>query len=686
VRSLTYRPELDGLRCLAVYLVLLFHTGMVWAGGGFIGVDLFFVLSGFLVTQVIWAEVADHGSFDVSRFYARRVRRLLPAAVLVIVATSAVQLLTASQPQRLDMIANARAALLYFANWQFIADARDYFAGDVDASPFLHFWSLSIEEQFYIVYPLLLLLVVKLARRPLRAMAVLMGATVVVSVGLQVWVARDDVNYAYYSTQTRLYQLAAGALLAAYTLRRSGRRTDRRTPRRTPATGAAALLGVAALLVLGSGLLDLSASTRGLAAAVAAVVAIGAVFSGPRSLTSRALALPVPRYLGQISYGTYLWHWPLILLLRDLIDVRPLVLTLLAGTLATGLAALSFQVFETPIRRTRVLDGFRWPVVAAGLVVSVLAATLVVPQVLESSRRPAVPAAAAEAGRLQLASTSRELDRPVPSDLDLVAADQDVPDIGKLCTPDDLTACRAVAGDGLHVVLVGDSHAQMLSSAFRTLAREQGFTLSTSMVPACPWQDHLLNRRLPKPQVPVCRQARETFYRDVLPKLDADVVVVVGLARSSGSWAQNLVADGGGQPGETLEQLQLRTTEETAKEIRDTGAKLVMVKSMWGTNGYDLGGFDPIDCLARAKRLGDCVVVPPLEHPAVDGFYDTVAAGDDGAATVDLMPAFCPDAPLCLPVADGIVTWRDPVHVSGSYVIHQRSEIWDRLQATGLFD
>ena len=126
----TYRPELDGLRSVAVYLVVLFHCGLASFAGGYVGVDLFFVLSGFLVSHVIWAEVDRAGSFRLGWFYARRVRRLLPAAVLVIVVTAAIQLLVASEPQRAGMLRDGQAALVYLSNWQFIADARDYFTAD----------------------------------------------------------------------------------------------------------------------------------------------------------------------------------------------------------------------------------------------------------------------------------------------------------------------------------------------------------------------------------------------------------------------------------------------------------------------------------------------------------------------------------------------------------------------------
>ncbi len=161
----SYRPDLDGLRSIAVYLVLLFHTGLGWAKGGFIGVDLFFVLSGFLVTSVLLSEIERDGRFRLGRFYARRVRRLLPAAVVTIVATCLTFTVLWSVVRRLDVIGDAQASLLYYANWHFIAESGDYFAADVEASPFLHFWSLSIEEQFYVFFPILLLALSKVGRR-----------------------------------------------------------------------------------------------------------------------------------------------------------------------------------------------------------------------------------------------------------------------------------------------------------------------------------------------------------------------------------------------------------------------------------------------------------------------------------------------------------------------------------------
>jgi len=669
----TYRPELDGLRSVAVYLVVLFHCGIGAFGGGFVGVDLFFVLSGFLVSHVIWAEVDRHGTFRLGWFYARRVRRLLPAAVLVIVVTAAIQLLVASEPQRAGMVRDGQSALVYLSNWQFIADARDYFAADgTAASPFLHYWSLSIEEQFYVVLPLLLLVLLRL-RRHAVVMLLLLTAVVAGSVALQVWHARTDPTYAYYATETRVYQLAAGVLLALLT-----RLFDWR-----PVVGhPLAVVGVAGVVVAGSALVDVTASTRGLLAAGASVLAIAGLYAAPSGPAARLLALPVPRYLGQISYGTYLWHWPVILLVRQVFDVRPVVVVALVGAVATGLAALSYEVFERPIRRTKPLDPFRWPVVGTGLAASVAAAVLVLPPVLGSSARPVL--ANPSSGDLSaVAEGAAWVDDPVPGDLDLTGALDDVPDAGTPCTIDDLEVCVRESGDGPRVLLVGDSQAAMFVTAFQSLARDHDFTFLTNIVRGCGWQAGLVQEASVDEQE-ACAEARETFYADVLPRLDVDVVVTVSLSRADPSWADKLT-DSEGPSGETLAQMHLHSATATAESIRAAGSRLVLVKALLGTNGFERNGPDPLDCLARAARLGDCAVVPPLEKPFTDGILDSLAAASpDETASLDLNPVLCPDAPVCRPVIDGTVVWKDPDHVTGTFLDEQREGLWLRLTATGL--
>jgi peptidoglycan/LPS O-acetylase OafA/YrhL len=210
-----YRPHLDGVRAVAVLLVVLFHAEAPGFGGGFIGVDVFFVLSGFVVTGSLLAEHARTGRIALPSFYARRVRRLLPAATVLLLSLVVGMRVLASPFERLQAAGDLAAASLYSANWWFVAQASDYFGTDAAESPVLHFWSLAVEEQFYVVWPLVLLLLLPgaVGRHRGRVMVVV-GVVATVSLALAVTTPDTSLLTAYYGTHTRVYQLFAGALLA----------------------------------------------------------------------------------------------------------------------------------------------------------------------------------------------------------------------------------------------------------------------------------------------------------------------------------------------------------------------------------------------------------------------------------------------------------------------------------------
>lgn len=685
--TLAYRPELDGLRSVAVYLVVAFHAGMVFLEGGFVGVDLFFVLSGFLVTGVLLRDVDTKGHIRLGAFYARRVRRLLPAAVVVVVVTAALQLLVTSLPNRVDMVDDGRAALLYYANWHFILEGRDYFAEDLAPSPFLHFWSLSIEEQFYIVYPLVLLLLVRVAKRPVRAMWTVLVAVMVASIALQVWIARDDVNLAYYGTHTRVYQLAAGAALMLLVRRLAqgggGRRAEAPPSPLVRWATPVAVVGLLGIALTASRVIDASESNRGLLTTLFSVMAIFGLWQSPRGLASRVLALPVPRYLGQVSYGTYLWHWPVVLVLKQVLDARPLVLTLLTAAIATGLAALSYQMFEMPIRRAQWMHRFNWPVVGAALTASVLVFAFVVPTVLQADRRPALAAGQEES---QVGSLTARLDRPVPKDLDLVAAKDDIGPAGRVCDAADPEGCKFVDGSGQKVLVIGDSIVSPLTYAFIDMAERHDFTLYLMRSNGCPWQVEQLQTNWTDEQRATCVERRTDFYEDVLPQIDPDVVVVAGLARNEGLWEKRLVSPTS-PPGESHDEMLRRTTQKTIDLItEDLGKPLVIFKSSLGTDGFNLQGFDPLDCLAKAKTLADCAVYPPIERPIVDAVYDVADAESDDVATVDINPLICPGLPVCSPAIKGTIVWHDNNHLTASFATERSEQIYRLLTATGLVE
>ena len=357
-RSTTqFRPDLEGLRGIAILLVVACHAAIPMVGAGFIGVDVFFVLSGFLITGILVVEAERTRRIDLAAFYARRARRILPAAAVVLVATLAAATIILSPLDLPRISSDALAAAVSMANVRFALSATDYFA-PTDTSPLLHFWSLSVEEQFYLVWPALLLIGARL-HRPRFGIAIICGVVLIGSLGLSIWMTAVSGPWAYYSLPTRAWQLAAGGALALAML----------SPRRLPAPIAAPLgwigagLIVAALVLIGP-----MTSYPGAAAAVPtlgalALIAAGTATGSPGSLVLRRAPL---RWLGRISYSLYLWHWPILVLgvsaagLSDgEVGGAADQLTLRLGLVGVAIivAAVSWRLIEEPFRVGRLSRG-----------------------------------------------------------------------------------------------------------------------------------------------------------------------------------------------------------------------------------------------------------------------------------------------------------------------------------------
>jgi len=348
--ALPYRPGLDGIRALAVALVLLYHGGVAWMSGGFLGVDVFFVLSGYLITSLLLAERRATGGIDLGAFWLRRARRLLPAVVVLILVTVTVVAIgfTADLARARS---DALASLFYVQNWHLILADTSYFDAFGRPSPFLHLWSLSIEEQFYVLWPPLLGAGLLALGRARLAAAVAAAALVSVTLMALLYTA-DDPSRVYFGTDTRASALLVGALLAfAWPPARDGARTGR---------GAASVLDAVALLALAA--LALAAVRAhdydqwlyrgGLVAVAVAAAALVAPVSHPASRVGRALGRAPVVWVGRRSYGIYLWHWPVMVFTRPGIDLpwsRALLVPLQIG-LTVALAAVSYRWVERPFR------------------------------------------------------------------------------------------------------------------------------------------------------------------------------------------------------------------------------------------------------------------------------------------------------------------------------------------------
>ncbi len=679
--------SLDGLRTLAVYLVVLYHAGVGWLGGGFVGVDLFFVLSGFLVSTILFEELAATGRLDLAHFYDRRVRRLLPAAVVVVMATSAVSLVFLSSVRRVPLVGDAQAALLYVANWHFLAASNDYFAAPgVDDSPFLHFWSLSIEEQFYAGFPLLLLGLARLDRRWRHGTFAVLAGLFAASLTAQLAWARVDVNHAYYGTETRFYQLLAGALLAlalhhrrlaARTRQARPRQARNRTARSLVMAWSVPLVSLTGMLLVATSVLALNPSYRGLAATLFAVPLIATLAVDDTHPLTRLFSRPGLVYLGTISYGTYLWHWPVVVLLREVVTPTPAVTAAIVVGISTGLAAASFQLLERPIRTRKVPTRWRTPVLATGLATSVAAALVVVPNLLEQQRMPDLVAAPAVA-----VGTAANVEGPVP-DIDFRKFARDEGPRERYCHPGEASRCAVVDGQpGPNVMLVGDSHARMLEPTLVSLAEEHGFNLSVNIIGGCPWPRDLVNQRPPERAQQRCAQVRRELYAEVLQESRTDLVILTQQGRDSDYWDGLLGAPPGEDDRAPIGRVLYDTTASTLEGLVSQGIRALVVQSIWLPTD-DFG--DPLDCLATADRVQQCRVPISPRTRLLDADYLAAASRWEDVHTVDINPIICPAAPVCDPVLDGIPVWRDVNHYSPAVILHERDRVWAAIQDSGAF-
>ncbi|MDP9331725.1 MAG: acyltransferase [Actinomycetota bacterium] len=342
-----YHAALDGLRAIAVLSVIAYHYDYAWAKGGFLGVDTFFVLSGFLITTLLVLEFRRASKLRFAAFWARRARRLLPALLLVLAFVAAYSHLAVVPWERNGVRDDMFASLFYVANWRFIFDQRGYFQLFSAASPLRHMWSLAIEEQYYLVWPLVVLACLRLGRgstRVLGCVCVLGAAGSILSMGLRFH--PGDPSGAYYATDARAHTLLIGALLALLLL---AWKPDARARR---ALAVAAIPAIVAVLVATHGASGTGASYyRGGSALFAGVVAVliaGVVQPGPVSslLSTRPLA-----WIGRISYGLYLWHWPIdVWLVPSRVHVGTTALNVLRLGVTFAAAIASYYLVERPIR------------------------------------------------------------------------------------------------------------------------------------------------------------------------------------------------------------------------------------------------------------------------------------------------------------------------------------------------
>jgi peptidoglycan/LPS O-acetylase OafA/YrhL len=466
-RRFAYQPALDGVRAFAVLAVFAYHLDAGWAVGGYLGVDTFFVLSGFLITSLLVGEFSQRGGISLGGFWARRARRLLPALLLVLVAVAVYGALQVPGDQLDRLRGDGLATLFYGANWRFIASGQSYFDLFSEASPLRHMWSLAIEEQFYLVWPLITFACLRLARgrRWLLGGVCVTGAAASIATMAMLYDSSDP-SRAYYGTDGRAHLLLIGAGLALILSRWSPSRGVQRSTVR-----AFGLVGGVACLAFFVRVPDTAAwMYRGGYAVFGVCVALviaAAVQPGTFALRSLLSQAPIV-WIGRISYGLYLWHWPVIVVAspaRTGLDGASL--TVLRVGLTFAIATASFYLVEQPIRRG-VLRG-RW---ALAVSPSAFVVTGLVVVVATAGATP--PPAYLQGGPDQLRTSVQKDQIPPPP------SNEPAP-----VNPSAQSPAAPALPPVRRIMLVGDSLAESLLDGLQQAAAEQGMQLYPASVPGC---------------------------------------------------------------------------------------------------------------------------------------------------------------------------------------------------------
>jgi len=649
------------MRAVAVSLVLVFHLAPSGLTGGYVGVDVFFVISGFLITSHLLARPPRRPA-DFVAFWGRRVRRLLPASLVVLAATLVASRLVAPATQWASTAEQARAAALYVVNWVLAGDAVDYLASDNAPTPVQHFWSLSVEEQFYLVWPLLIGLFVALGRG--RRRFVLVGLTVVVVASLvySVWLTGDDPARAYFVTPTRIWELGAGGLLAALVAGRGWTAA--------PWRGPAALLGLA-LIAIAALTFDAATPFPGVAAALpvlGSVLVLGAQ-ADPNGWLGRALGWRPVQWVGDASYAVYLWHWPIIVLLPAVSGRLGTLDRIVVVVLTLVLAELTKRYVEDPFRsRTWQLRVRRTYVLGAvGMAVVVTLGTL---QIAESHQRvddarQAVAARLQEpcfgAGSLAPGADCRPDRRaPVPAPVlaaeDKSAAYEDVGGRDCWAGPPRFvdTRCRFGAGDAsVKVALVGNSHAGQWLPALQEIGADEGWRVDTYLASQCALAD-LRQQFATDAHARACR----AWVQRTASAIRAGGYDLVVMSNRISVPARGRSIAASQEPYERGYEAVLRTWAQA-------GLRVVVLRD---TPAPGDAGIDSIpDCVAaNPDDLDRCAGARSEWVPGDPSVAAVEAVGDQRITSVDLNDRICA-AERCAGVVGGAVVYFDGSHLTATY-------------------
>ncbi|WP_203652763.1 acyltransferase family protein [Demequina activiva] len=658
------------MRAVAIGLVLVYHAGVTFLPGGFVGVDVFFVISGFLITGMLVAEAEKRGTISLRRFYARRAKRLLPIASVVLVAAAIVTATVLPVSESRTFGVDIAAAALYVVNWTLAGRSVDYAAQDVGASPVLHFWSLSVEEQFYIAWPLLLILVLVLVRKRRSLVRPTMGvALLVIVIPSFVWsvvlTGRQDPS-AFFVTTTRLWELGIGALLAIATP--LVRRLPAWSGHVLAATGLAAI-GYAAVTFRDT------MGWPGSAALVpvlgtAAIIAAGNIV--PAGAFQRLLSWRPLVWIGGLSYSLYLWHWVVLVAGRDGFGLE-------GARWGMALVALSFipawvghHLIENPVRfserlsvgsTTALVTGAACSLVGivAGLSVATFAAPATTSEVAGGAEQ-------AHLGAVALGSDPSASVLGTPRDSypviwpPLADAGMDIPSYDRaecFTAPTESEAKACDFGDvdsDVHLVAVGDSKLAQWYDALDLVGKANGWRLTMYSKGSCPFSDS--GRVRDEQTWQVCSDWNDATLDAILAS-QPDAVIT-----SQGSKVA-VLPENEATATETEEDAITGLTRRW-QTLADAGIPVIVLAD----NPRPPSGYDAITCLTDNAQDATACAFPGDAAVDASGIpaQSAAAAAVPGTVTVDLNDYICP-AQQCAPVIGEVIIYRSGAHITNSYAV-----------------
>ncbi|HMX71967.1 MAG TPA: acyltransferase family protein [Solirubrobacterales bacterium] len=649
-----FRPDIQGIRAIAVTLVLACHASIPWAKGGFIGVDVFYVLSGFLITGLVVREIEKTGKVSIRNFYARRAKRLLPMAALVLVFICIGTLFIFSLARQVEIGGDVFAAALYFVNWHFIIQGVDYFAAaDGIHSPVQHYWSLSVEEQFYVVWPLILLAAGALAakfRRPTKGLVLIFIVPVAIaSLIYSIHFTQVNPEAAFFSTIARAWQLAFGAVLAMILPKKIG----------MPAW-LATVIGVIAVGVLGWATYTMSASTpfpgsNGLYP-VGATIALLVVGASGAGITTRILSTRPFQYLGNISYSWYLWHWPFVVFALGIFDNLNWHWLVVATLISWIPTQISHTLLEDPVRRAKILKLRPNRALAIGGACSIAAAAFglwlgsnrINVNILDQDQ--VAGAAVIKNGHIPLVNSVDSI-KPNPlharDDRGQMYAD------GCLLIGPRTESGECVYGDpdgDVSVVLFGDSHSMMYMPALDAIGKEKGWKITGLSRANCVIADVKLSQ--------YCDEWRENSLERIQEE-HPDLVVVATSTQAVYSLKKN---------GKQLSRLASEPylvdgMARTFRQLEEDADQVVLLRDQAQAPRQP---WLPHECVAENLHNLKTCAFAPKRHPELG--FDVDAAEKTGVQIIDPMPILCSDG-RCPVVIGNALVYRDSYHVSATYMV-----------------